>query len=93
MIHITKQLDGSSLGKWKLDGFPDETVVVVPMGDVLVECAFKIMDRPSHTAPTDPPRAATLDEIAECVYLLGESVSVQGLGARGQKNEEGRSAR
>lgn len=77
MIHITKQLDGAALEKWKLDGFHDETVLVVPVGDELFEIGVRVMERPSHTAPTDPPRAATLDEVAEVVHLLGEVVRGQ----------------
>ena len=92
MIHITKQLDGAALEKWRLEGFPDETVLVVPMGGELFEIGVRVMEMPSHVAPTDPARAATLDEIAEVVHLLGEVVSVQCSVFSG-KSEERRAVR
>ena len=74
MITITRQLDGERLNALVLEGFPDETVLVVPLGDVVMECAFRVMAMPSHTQPTDPPRAASLDEVAEAAWKLGEMV-------------------
>jgi hypothetical protein len=76
MIHITKQLDGERLAVLALQGFVDEAVLVVPMGGVLVECGFRVMEMPSHVAPTDPPRAATLDEIAEVAALLARKAEI-----------------
>jgi hypothetical protein len=76
MIHITQALDGEQLRKWNLEGFPDEAVLVVPMGDELYEIGVRVMDRPCHTAPTDPARAATLDEIAAVIHLLADRVRV-----------------
>lgn len=70
MIHVTKQLDGERLEPLRLDGFPDEVVLVVPLGDIVVECAFRVMDRPGHTMREEPNRAATLDEIAEVAHVL-----------------------
>lgn len=77
MITITRQLDGDRLEPLALEGFPDEAVLLVAMGDMLMECGFRIMERPCHTAPTDPPRAAELDEIAEVVAMLAERVAVR----------------
>jgi len=77
MIHVSRKLDGDRLEPLRLEGFPDEAVLLVPLGDMLMECGFRIMERPCHTAPTEPPRAATLDEIAETVDVLAERVRVQ----------------
>jgi hypothetical protein len=77
MIHRTIQLDGERLRELLREGFADEAVVVVPMGDVMVECGFRVMDMPNHTAPTDAPRAATLDEIAEVAVMLAKRAEVR----------------
>ncbi len=77
MIHRTIQLDGERLRKWLRDGFADEAVVVVPVGDHVVECGFRVMEVRSHTAPTDAPRAATLDEIAEVSAMMAERCRVR----------------
>jgi len=78
MIHVTRQLDGERLAGLALEGFVDEAVLVVPLGDLLVECGFRVMEVPSHVAPTDAPRAATLDEMAEVAFLLVERCRVSG---------------
>jgi len=70
MMTKTYQLDGAKLLPWKYEGFIDEAVLVVPVGDMLVECGFRVMEVPSHVAPTDPPRAATMDEIAEVAEMI-----------------------
>lgn len=74
MRHITKQLDGERLREWLREGFVDTTVLVVPMGCEVMECAFRVMDVPSHTEPPVDPRAATLDEVACMVWLMAERV-------------------
>ena len=77
MMTKTYQLDGAKLLPWKYEGFIDEAVLVVPVGDMLVECGFRVMEVPSHVAPTDPPRAATMDEIAEVSAMLAEKCRVK----------------
>ena len=69
MIHITKQLDGQRLLRWQKGGYA-AAVLEVPMDGHVMECAFRMVDLPSHTAPVNPPRAATLDEVAECVHAM-----------------------
>jgi hypothetical protein len=76
MIHITRQLDGERLRRWQYEGFVDETVLVVPMGGELFEVAVRVIDRPCHTQPTDAPRAATLDEVAEVAALLARKAEI-----------------
>ncbi len=67
---LSLQLDGAPLGRWQMEGFPDETVLVVPCGDLLYELGMRVMERPSHTQTTDPPRPATLDEVAELAWMI-----------------------
>ena len=70
MITIRKVLDGELLKGVEAPGFMDETVLLVPVGDMLVECGFRMMEVPSHVAPTEPARRATLDEVAEVAHVL-----------------------
>jgi hypothetical protein len=70
MIHISRQLDGERLRRLELPGFPDETVLAVPVGDRLLECGFRVMEGVSHVAVGEPPRKASLDEVAEVAAVL-----------------------
>ena len=69
---MTQQLDGGALDEWAYEGFPDEAVLVVPFGGMLYEVGVRAMEEPDWTRPTEPPRAATLDEIAAVAWLMAQ---------------------
>jgi hypothetical protein len=79
MSELRLRLNGEVLRKWQLDGFPDETVLVVPLGDELFELGVRVMESPSHTAPAEPARPPSLAEVAECIaYIAGRCIAEKG---------------
>lgn len=69
--HIVRiPLDLAGLEQFERPGFEDVAVLGIPLGGEHYEVTFRRMPSHSHTAPTEPSRPATRQEIADLTYRL-----------------------
>jgi hypothetical protein len=68
MARIPMDLDG--LAQFERGGFEGVAVYAVPMDGEVFEVAIRRLPVTSHTAPTEPARAATITETGDVVLRM-----------------------